>query len=97
MPDGPDLRLAHRQRCVGAGKSAAGIACAVGLHVADVQHEGEIGLVHVPDERRHPGFIGAVYGRSPTMPISNFRPLSSFGEVAQAEARSARQSSPPAE
>jgi hypothetical protein len=38
----------------------------------------------------------AVYGRSPTMPISNFRPLSGFGEVAQAEARSARQSSPAA-
>src|ERR1700694_1385618 len=33
----------------------------------------------------------AVYGRSPTMPISNFRPLSCLCEVAQAEARSIRQ------
>ena len=58
MPYGLYLRLAHRQGFVGAGESAARIARAVGLHVADVQHEGEIGPVHVPDERRHPGFIG---------------------------------------
>ena len=91
MPDGLDLRLAHRQGCVGAGKSAARIARAVGLHVADVQDEGEISLVHVPDERRHFGFVGRRIRQIADDAYFKFPPRLLRGGAGRGEKRQAKQ------